>query len=223
VAVTYTGREAHAAVAPYLGLNAADALTVAQVSIGLLRQQMEPGHMAHGIVTEGGQVTNVIPGRARMEYTMRANDAESLRSLESRMADCFLAGAIATGCDHDVSETEPAYHELTPDGWLAETFRGEMVRVGRTPVGPDVEALLPLGSTDMGNVTQVMPGIHPIVGVDAGGASIHQPEFAAAAVGESADTAVVEGAIMLARTVVALACDGEERDRVLELQRRRVA
>jgi amidohydrolase len=223
VAVTYTGREAHAAVAPYLGLNAADALTVAQVAIGLLRQQMEPGHMAHGIVTEGGQATNVIPGRARMEYTMRANDAESLRSLEARMSDCFLAGAIATGCGHDVSETEPAYHELTPDSWLAETFRSEMVRMGRTPVGPDVEALLPLGSTDMGNVTQKMPGIHPIVGIDAGGASVHQPAFTEAAAGQSADKAVVEGSIMLARTVVGLASTPAERNRVLELHARRSA
>ena len=152
---------------------------------------------------------------------MRANDAESLRSLEARMSDCFLAGAIATGCGHDVSETEPAYHELTPDGWLAETFRGEMVRMGRTPVGPDVEALLPLGSTDMGNVTQTMPGIHPIVGIDAGGASVHQPAFTEAAAGPSADKAVVEGSIMLARTVVGLAATPAERNRVLELQARR--
>lgn len=223
VAVTYLGREAHAAVAPYLGLNAADAITVAQVAIGLLRQQMEPGHMAHGIVTEGGQATNVIPGRAQMEYTMRANDADSLRTLEARMTDCFLAGAIATGCGHEIAETEPAYHELTPDSWLAETFRGEMVRLGRNPVTPDVEALLPLGSTDMGNVTQVMPGIHPIVGIDAGGASVHQPAFTEAAAGPSADKAVIEGAIMLARTVVGLAETPAERDRVLELQARRAA
>lgn len=222
VAVTYRGREAHAAVAPYLGLNAADAVTVAQVAIGLLRQQFEPGHMAHGIVTDGGQATNVIPGRARVEYTMRANDAASLRTLEARMSDCFLAGAIATGCDHDVAETEPSYHELTPDSWLAETFRSEMVRVGRTPVGADVEAALPLGSTDMGNVTQVMPGIHPIVGIDANGASVHQPAFTDAAAGASADKAVVEGSIMLARTVVALAQTPAERDRVLAMHAKRV-
>ncbi len=94
---------------------------------------------------------------------------------------------------------------------------------GRAPVGKDLEAALPLGSTDMGNVSKVMPGIHPIVGVDAGGASLHQPEFTAAAAGPSADTAVVEGAAMLARTVVALAENGAERDRVLELQRRRAS
>ncbi|OBB77469.1 M20 family metallopeptidase [Mycobacterium sp. 852014-52144_SCH5372336] len=223
VAVRYEGREAHAAVAPYLGVNAADAITVAQVAIGLLRQQMAPGQMAHGIVTDGGQATNVIPARAEMQYTMRANDAASLHELEERMADCFLAGAVATGCGHDVAETEPSYHELTPDTWLAETFRAEMQRMGREPVSPELEAALPLGSTDMGNVTQVMPGIHPIVGIDAGGASVHQPAFTEAAASPSADKAVVEGAVMLARTVVRLAETPHERDRVLELQARRAS
>lgn len=75
VAVEYLGREAHAAVAPYLGLNAADAITVSQVAIGLLRQQLAPGQMVHGIVTDGGQATNVIPARTEMHYTMRANDS----------------------------------------------------------------------------------------------------------------------------------------------------
>ncbi len=216
VEVTYLGREAHAAVAPYLGVNAADAVTVAQVAIGLLRQQFVPGQMAHGIVTDGGQATNVIPALSSLRYTMRANDAASLRHLEDRMADCFLAGAVATGCDYRVEETEPPYDELTPDKWLADTFRAEMVRLGRSPVAEDVEASVPLGSTDMGNVTKVMPGIHPIVGIDAQGASVHQPAFAAAAASPSADKAVVEGAIMLARTVVSLAETPSERDRVLE-------
>jgi amidohydrolase len=223
VAVEYRGREAHAAVAPHLGVNAVDAITVAQVAIGLLRQQLAPGQMVHGIVTDGGQATNVIPARAEMQYTMRATDAASLRELEQRMADCFLAGAVATGCDYQVSATEPSYDELRPDTWLADTFRAEMVRVGRIPVPADVEAAFPLGSTDMGNVTHVMPGIHPIVGIDADGASVHQPAFAAAAAGPSADTAVVDGAIMLARTVVGLAETPAERDRVLELHARRAS
>jgi len=223
VAVEYRGRAAHAAVAPYLGVNAADAITVAQVAIGLLRQQLAPGQMVHGIVTDGGQAANIIPARAEMLYTMRAPDAAALAELERRMRDCFLAGAVATGCEHEVSETEPAYLELTPDQWLAETFRAEMVRAGRAPVPVEVEASLPLGSTDMGNVTQRMPGIHPIVGIDAGGASVHQPAFAEAAAGPSADTAVVEGAIMLSRTVVALAETPEQRDRVLDLQARRAS
>jgi amidohydrolase len=223
VNVGYTGRESHAAVAPYLGLNAADAVTVAQVAIGLLRQQLSPGQMVHGIVTDGGQATNVIPAHAELRYTMRATDSSSLRELEERMAGCFAAGAVATGCAHEVSETAPAYAELTPDGWLAEVFRAEMLRLGRTPVPAEVEASIPLGSTDMGNVTQALPGIHPVVGIEADGASIHQPAFTAAAAGPSADKAVLDGAIMLARTVVALAQTDAERDRILERQERRTA
>ena len=221
--ISYTGRESHAAVAPYLGINAADAVTVAQVAVGLLRQQLAPGQMMHGIVTDGGQAANVIPAHAELRYTMRANDSESLRELESRMAGCFAAGAVATGCEHEVVETAPPYAELAPDPWLSSALRAEMVRVGRSPIAEDIEASFPLGSTDMGNVTQVMPGIHPIVGIESGGASIHQPAFAAAAVSASADTAVVEGSIMLARTVVALASDDTQRDRLRELQARRAS
>ena len=223
VAVDYRGRESHAAVAPHLGVNAADALTVAQVAIGLLRQQLAPGHLVHGIVTDGGQATNVIPGHAAMRYTMRAADSSSLRELENRMADCFLAGAIATGCDYQIHETAPSYRELRPDPWLSAVFRAEMVRRGRSPVPEDLETTLPMGSTDMGNVTQVLPGIHPIVGIDSGGASIHQPGFAAAAVGRSADSAVVDGAIMLARTVIQLAETPAERERVRQAHADRAA
>ena len=139
------------------------------------------------------------------------------------MADCFLAGAVATGCDYQVHETAPTYEELRPDPWLSKVFRAEMVRCGRSPVPEQLEAALPLGSTDMGNVTQALPGIHPIVGIDAGGASIHQPGFATAAVGPSADSAVVDGAIMLARTVIQLAETPAERGRVLQARADRAA
>ncbi|BBZ79863.1 amidohydrolase [Mycolicibacterium anyangense] len=221
VTVTYTGRESHAAVAPYLGINAADAVTVAQVAIGLLRQQMAPGQMTHGIVTEGGAATNIIPGRARLQYTMRAADTAARLALEDKMRGCFAAGAVATGCEYTIAEAAPAYAELTPDAWLSEVFRAEMVRLGRQPVTPELEVALPLGSTDMGNVTQLLPGIHPVVGIDSGGAVIHQPGFATAAAGPSADRTVAEAAIMLARTVVRLAETPAERDRVLELRDRR--
>ena len=134
------------------------------------------------------------------------------------MYACFAAGALATGCEYEINEAAPAYAELRPDRWLADVCRQEMRRLGREPVPADIEAGLPLGSTDMGNVTHVLPGIHPIIGVDAGGATVHQRAFAAAAAGSSADRAVVEGAVMLARTVVALAQDAGQRERVLQAQ-----
>jgi amidohydrolase len=224
VRVDYRGREAHASAAPYLGVNAADAATVAQVAIGLLRQQLAPGQQVHGIVAQGGQAANVIPAHTELQYTMRATEASSLADLEAKVGDCFLAGAVATGCDYSVEQTEPMYDALKPDPWLADTVRAEMTRLGRSPVDEAVEVAHPLGSTDMGNVTQLLPGIHPMVAVDAGGASLHQPGFTAAAVGPSADKAVIEGAIILARTVVRLAESPDERDRVLaaRAQRRRL-
>jgi amidohydrolase len=221
VIVTYTGRESHAAVAPYLGINAADAVTVAQVAIGLLRQQMAPGQLTHGLVTEGGSAPNIIPGRARLQYTMRAPHTDSLHALEAKMRGCFAAGAVATGCGHEIDEAAPPYAELTPDPWLAEVFRDEMTNMVRFPLPALVEAVMPLGSTDMGNVTQLLPGIHPVVGVESNGAVIHQPGFTVAAASASGDRAVTEGAIMLARTVVQLAQTPAERDRVLELLDRR--
>jgi amidohydrolase len=221
VRVGYTGRESHASVAPHLGVNAGDAVTVAQVAVGLLRQQLAPGQQVHGVVTDGGQATNVIPGRSEMQYTVRATDTPSLRALQDRVADCFLAGALATGCDYRIDETAPAYLDLRPDPWLSDACRAEMVRVGRTPVPADLEAALALGSTDMGNVTHVLPAIHPIIAIEAGGAVIHQPGFAAAAVGPTADAAIVDGATMLARTVVRLAGTPAERDRVLRARAER--
>jgi amidohydrolase len=219
--VHYRGKESHAAVAPYLGINAADAVTVAQVAVGLLRQQLAPGQLVHGIVTDGGQAVNVIPGHAALQYAMRAVEFDSLRQLEGRMYACFAAGALATGCEYEIDNPAPPYAELKPDVWLSDVCREEMRRLGRDPVAPEFEAGLPMGSTDMGNVTQVLPGIHPVIGVEAGGAMVHQRAFTAAASGPSADRAVVEGAIMLARTVVRLAQTPAARDRVMAEQQRR--
>src|SRR6202008_763784 len=151
VTVDYRGKESHAAVAPHLGVNAADAVTVAQVAIGVLRQQLAPGQLVHGIVTNGGQAVNVIPGHATLQYAMRAVDSESLRELEGRMFACFAAGALATGCEYEIGNPPPASEEPRPDPWLAEVCREEMRRLGRQPVAPEVEAGLPMGSTDMGN------------------------------------------------------------------------
>ncbi len=223
VTVRYRGKESHAAVAPHLGVNAADAVTVAQVAIGLLRQQLAPGQMMHGIVTNAGQAANVIPGDAGLQYLMRATGSASLRELQGRVYACFTGAALAAGCEYEIDDATPAYAELNPDRWLAEVCRQEMRRLGREPVPADIEARLPLGSTDMGNVTQVLPGIHPVIGVDAGGAMIHQRAFADAAATPSGDRAVVEGAIMLARTIVHLAESPAERDRILAAQQRRAA
>ncbi|HEY8374653.1 MAG TPA: M20 family metallopeptidase [Pseudonocardiaceae bacterium] len=212
--VRYTGRESHAAAAPELGVNAADAITVAQVAIGLARQHFEPRQMVHGIVTRGGAAPNIVPARTSAVYYLRAADVDSLQRLENRIRACFEAGAIATGCTHEVVQISPVYADLVPDQWLADAYRAAITQLGRTPLSPQEERAFPVGSTDMGNVTRALPAIHPTISIDCGDAVNHQPEFAAACVTPSADRAVLDGALALAWTAVAAATDAEQRERL---------
>lgn len=216
VAVEFTGRAAHASAAPEWGINAGDAVTVAQVALGLLRQHLSPGQQLHGIVSNGGVAPNIVPGHAELLYYLRANSTESLDALTKKTFACFEAGAIATGCTHEIRTVSPTYAALTPDSWLVAAFRQEIESLGRSPLAPDLEGFRPLGSTDMGNVTNVLPGIHPVVGLDAGGAVTHQPEFAAACVTESADRALLDGALALAGTAARAAADPQTRARLLD-------
>ncbi|WP_280262921.1 M20 family metallopeptidase [Nocardia wallacei] len=216
VSIAFHGREAHASAAPEQGRNAGDAVTVAQVALGLLRQHLSPGQQLHGIVKAGGVAPNIVPGHAELLYYLRAVDSASLDDLMRRASACFEAGALATGCTHEIRTLAPTYTELTPDPALLCAYREQIVGMGRVPLAPELEAARPLGSTDMGNVTNVIPGIHPVIGIDAGGAVTHQPEFAAACVTPSADLAVTDGATALARTAIHLAGDQFHRDRLLE-------
>ncbi|MEV0854120.1 M20 family metallopeptidase [Nocardia fluminea] len=216
LAIVFHGREAHASAAPELGRNAGDAVTLTQVAVGLLRQHLRPGQQLHGIVSDGGVAPNIVPGRAELLYYLRAADSGSLDDLMRRAKACFEAGALATGCTHDIRTLAPTYTELTPDPILSAAYRAQITGLGRVPIAPELEVLRPLGSTDMGNVTNVVPGIHPVIGIDAGGAATHQPAFAAAAVNASADRAVLDGALALARTAVAIAGDEVHRDRLLQ-------
>ncbi len=216
IAVQFTGRAAHASAAPEWGINAGDAVTISQVALGLLRQHLEPGQQFHGIVSDGGAAPNIVPGHAELLYYLRANTTESLETLTRKAFACFEAGAVATGCTHEIRTVSPTYAALTPDSWLVAVFRQEIEALGRSPLAPELEGFRPLGSTDMGNVSNVLPGIHPVVGLDAGGAVTHQPEFAAACVTESADRALLDGALGLARTAAKAASDADTRARLLD-------
>ncbi|NLE82790.1 MAG: M20 family metallopeptidase [Rhodococcus sp.] len=221
IAVTFTGTEAHASAAPEFGRNAADAATVAQVGIGLLRQHLAPGSQIHGIVSAGGTAPNIVPAHSEMLYYLRAQTSDELSDLTERAEACFAAGALATGCTHSIRTVSPTYTELTPDSWLAAAYRDEVTGLGRTPIPPEWETVRPLGSTDMGNVTNVLPGIHPVIGLDSAGSVTHQPAFTAACITESADQAVLDGARALAGTVIRAASDEAQRARLLEGVERR--
>lgn len=215
--VRLRGVEAHASAAPHLGRNAADAATMGQVGIGLLRQHLLPDQQVHGIVTDGGVAPNIIPASSELAYYLRAADRESLRQLSSRFDDCFAGAALATGCTHESRRVCPTYHELTADPWLLERYRDAIIARGRRPLPVERERIGTFGSTDMGNITNALPGIHPLIGIDAGGAVLHQPAFADAAVGASADAAIADGAIALAVVAAAAATDPRQRQRLLHL------
>jgi amidohydrolase len=212
--VRYRGTPSHSAMAPHLGVNAADALTVAEVAIGVGRQHFEPEQLVHGIVTHGGDAPNVVPADTRAVYNMRAPDVGSLERLQGRVRRCLEAGAVATGCSFEITSA-PDYAELRHDPWLSATYRDAIVELGRQLLPPEQERALPAGSTDMGNVSLVVPSIHPAIGVESGGAVNHQPEFAAACVGPSADRALGDAAVAMARTTAAAALSDEQRERFL--------
>jgi len=213
VGVRYLGKEAHAAGFPHLGRNAADALTIAQVAIGLLRQHILPDQRIHGIVTHGGDAPNVIPGRAEGAWYIRAATLDALDELSPRVRRCFEAGALATDCTLEVERRSPRYSEFITDRLLADLYLEEATAIGRVfPAPEDQDPTGALsGSTDMANVSLRIPTIHPMLAIETAGAVNHQPEFAAAAIGPSADRAVIDGAAAMARTVVALAEDPANR------------
>lgn len=200
--IHYSGKAAHAGAYPHLGRNAADAFTVAQVAIGLLRQQLPDSVRVHGIVTKAGTAPNAIPDTATGSWYVRASTLEELDDVFARVTACFAAGALATGCEWAIRETSPRYAEFRNDPELVELFTANAAVLGRDM---DPGELLPGGmntaSTDLGNVSQRIRAIHPYLGIDSLPAVNHQAEFAAASVTAAADRAVLDGATLLAQTI----------------------
>ncbi|MGW0807869.1 amidohydrolase [Nonomuraea sp. NPDC002799] len=198
--VEYLGRPAHATLAPHEGRNAADAMTLAQVAIGLLRQHLPRDHHVHGVVTSAGEAPNVIPARSTASYELRAAAAEDLGGLRARVADCFRGAALATGCELRLTRPEPDYLDFRDDAALATWYAANAAALGRPrPVEKE-----PFAMTDMANVSHVIPAIHPMLDIGSGDAVPHDPAFAAAAVSPAADRALLDAAIMLAWTAADL-------------------
>jgi amidohydrolase len=213
--VQYAGRAAHAGGFPELGVNALDAMTLAQTAVGLLRQHLKGTDRIHGIITHGGDAPNIVPAHTSGTYTARAATLEDLEALRARVMRCFEAGALATGAALSVSGGDRPYAEVRHDEELAAVYRTFAVEAGRvfTDSGPLVER--PIASTDMGNVSRVVPSIHPLIGIDTNGATNHQPGFAAAAVRPAADRALLDGAGALALTAITAATTPSLRERLL--------
>jgi amidohydrolase len=205
--VHYTGRAAHASAFPELGINAADALTVAQTAIGLLRQHIRRTDRIHGIVTDGGDAPNVVPAHAAATYIVRAQTLGELDEIRGRVVRCFEAGALAAGAQLEIRASGPPYAEVVHDGELAAVYRRNAEALGRSfpDLGPMLERAA--ASTDMGNISHALPSIHPIIGIDSLPAVNHQPEFAAHCVTAAADRAIIDGGLALAWTAIDVAGD----------------
>ena len=214
--VTFTGKSAHASAAPFEGVNAGDALAIAQVAIGMLRQQFRPGDQVHGITTYGGQAANIIPESVTGRFMCRSTTLAGLALLEPRVMACFDAGAVATGASFSRTDLAPVYSHMESDQGLLSLYRSNAEALGRDFSLDDDQVPRPTFSTDMANVSLAVPTIHPLVRIDSGGSVNHQPEFAAACVTPSADTAVRDGALAMAWTAIDAARPGTLRDRLLD-------
>ncbi|MGW2602319.1 M20 family metallopeptidase [Streptomyces klenkii] len=196
LSVAYTGKAAHPSLNPHEGRNAADALTVAQVALGLLRQQLPPQWKVHGVTTGAGTAPNLIPDRATAEYEIRASAAEDLRELRERVEACFRAGALATGCEVELTRPEPDYLDFRTDAELIALWQDNARALGRPePLQRDAFAC-----TDMGNVSHAVPSIHPVLDITGGACGPHEAEFADAAVSPRGEQALIDGAIGMAWT-----------------------
>lgn len=200
--VSYAGKAAHAAAYPEAGVNAADAFTIAQVALGLLRQQLPSTVRVHGIVTNGGQAPNAIPGHAEGRWYVRAESTSELAEIEPRVRRCFEAGALATGCELTIEPESRTYAEFHADEPALEAYRRNAEELGRSFDNSPVAGRMNRASTDMGNVSQVVAAIHPYIGIDSLPALNHQREFADHCVGPAANQALTDGATALAWTVI---------------------
>ncbi|HEX3946326.1 MAG TPA: M20 family metallopeptidase [Acidimicrobiales bacterium] len=213
--VHFTGKEAHASAAPWEGVNALDAMTVSQVAVGLLRQQLRPGDQVHGVVREGGKAANIVPASITGRFMSRARSLGDLAVPEPRVRACFEAGALATGASVDFEELSPVYSHMESDPGLLAAYRANAEALGRRFGLDDEEVPPPTLSTDMANVSLAVPTIHPLIAIDSQGAVNHQPEFAAACVTASADAAVHDGSLAMAWTAIDAASNPGLRGRLL--------
>lgn len=215
---TFTGKAAHAAAAPHQGVNAADAAVLSQVAVGLLRQQIPGDHRIALYVAEGGHVTNIIPERAVVEFECRAFTLKEYEALLERVRRCFEGAALATGTTLAIEDTEPLYEPLIQDDALAAHWTEAMDVFGKDT---SPSAGISGGSTDMGNISQVIPSLHPWLSIPGADVPIHSHAFAALADSREAYAVMSEAATALAWTVAAAATTPTERARLIKAAYRR--
>jgi len=206
--VRYTGIAAHASAQPFMGRNALDAVVAGYQGVAMLRQHIPDTDRVHGVITDGGQRPNVVPGTASALYYVRSATPETLADLSRRMEAIAVAAAAMTGCGYELAWDElPAYLPIRANLELAARWTRHQARRGRTALPPGVTPASLAGSTDLGNVSVRTPSIHPMIAISGPDTSMHTTEFAAAAVSPAGDAAVLDGAVGLALTALDVLAD----------------
>ena len=213
--VRYKGKSAHASGTPEKGINAADAMTIAQTAIGLNRPTMRSTDRVHGIITKGGDAHNIIPELVTADYAVRAKTVDDLNIVYEKTMRAFEAGALATGAELTIDGGSKPFAHMEHDHEMASLYRVNMESLGRSFATPEQAWGIPV-STDMGNVSLAIPSIHPGISIDTKGAANHQPAFADACATASADRAVYDGALGMAWTAIDIASNENLRERLLK-------
>ncbi len=206
--VIYHGLTAHAAGMPEMGINASNAAVLALNAFAMLRQQLPKETNLNAFISHGGEATNIIPDRTVVQVELRAYELDVWREMKQKVLKCFEAGAVATGCTWEWEPTEHPYAPLVHDEVLADLWDVNLAARGRT-IDPDVR--LGGGSTDMGNVSQVLPAIHPMLTFRGKQAPAHNPAFTEIAASAEADESILDGAATMAATVLDVALNPELR------------
>uniref|UniRef100_A0A8C5WYK4 Peptidase M20 domain containing 2 n=1 Tax=Laticauda laticaudata TaxID=8630 RepID=A0A8C5WYK4_LATLA len=200
VTVKYYGKTSHAAAYPWEGLNALDAAVLAYNNLSLLRQQMKPTWRVHGIIKNGGVKPNIIPSYTELEFYLRAPSLRELSTLKEKAENCFKAAALATGCEVEIHNNETDFYNVLPNKTLQKTYKENGKKLGIDFISDDSLNDL-TGSTDFGNVSYMIPGIHSYfyIGSDA---LNHTEQYTTAAGSEEAQFYALRAAKALAMTAL---------------------
>lgn len=197
--VEFFGQPAHAASQPHKGINALDAMILAFTSINSLRQHIRGDARIHGIITDGGQAPNIVPAHSAALFLVRALDNDYLAELKNRVLNCFAGASAATGARLEYKWRDRTYAPMMNNMTLAGLFKENLQSLGRNVEAFDLR--FGFGSTDMGNVSQVVPSIHATIAIVPQEVVIHTPEFAAAAASEAGHSGLLDAAKAMAMTV----------------------
>jgi amidohydrolase len=203
--VEFFGKPAHAAARPEAGINALEAMLMSYAGINSLRQHIRDSARVHGIITDGGEAPNIVPAHTAGHFIVRAADDSYLEELKVRVLDCFVGAATATGAKLKYEWGETRYAPLRNNFVLARMFRKNLQSLGRRV--HLVDPRTGIGSSDIGNVSQVVPSIHPLIAIDTARAVTHSPQFAEKASSEAGMRGLFDAAKALAMTVVDLVAD----------------